>query len=699
MHESFTQGYFRGCYTMSDFTVGVMGESERADEEPCDAGGFKDFAQTQILVASSGLSVALAFYSIANYEYLSGWVRSNHSSNFEFAGVVAMLGAGIPFALAFLLWAGFPRTRRYLALAARGLSPLLLTAFFPALFCWRLWQGHDLEHLFFSGALVLATKALFDFALTSEVTALRERPLGRKILETWSSARELGAAMVRALPRTLGFWTVAIGVSVYVVFFSYHTIVHHRNVLTASFDLGLEENIIYNIVHNNRPILKSSPLGGPMASHLGSHATWFAYLLAVFYAPLQRTETLLVIQAILMGAAAIPLFLLAKRFVSTATSVAIAYLYLLYPGLHGAALYDFHYLPLGPFFLWYALYFAEKKRWAWVVVFALISLSVREDVAVSLGFLGGLWLLAGRRPRASLGLLLLGAGYFVVMKGIVMHRAYGGGDAFVHQYKLLIPEGDRGFSGVVKTILSNPTYTLSTLVERQKLVYLLQILLPLSFFPLRRLIGIWACVPGLLFALFSTEYPPLLMISFQYTTYWSAQLFPLMILNFHWMDQEVRTGARRSSWKWSWYAAILLGALAMTYQYGALLQQHTVIGGFGRYHFGVDSDDIKRRKDVGKLLDQIPRTAKVVASENVVPQIANRVDVYTLRISVFDADYIVFRCPNSGDEAEHVVRSLESGAFGVVMESGEYVLAKRGYLTEKNEMYIGRLGGRRHDSE
>jgi hypothetical protein len=137
----------------------------------------------------------------------------------------------------------------------------------------------------------------------------------------------------------------------------------------------------------------------------------------------------------------------------------------------------------------------------------------------------------------------------------------------------------------------------------------------------------------------------------------------------------------------------------MTYQYGALFQHNTVEGGFGRYHFGTDSSDSIRRRDLGNILKMIPRDAKVVSSENIVPQISNRPNAYTLRVGTFDADYIVFRLPCSHDEGKHVVRALTRGTHGVVIQSGEFALAKRGYSTEKNDDYIARLGGRHHDED
>jgi uncharacterized membrane protein len=657
------------------------------------------FWQTLSLSVASLVSLALALWSTWARFDLVAFVRDHRLEPNADVGVTPAVVAGSTAAGVALLilaaFVGFPRSRAGLALAARRISPLIVAAFLPALFSWRLWSGRELAHLLFASALVLATKKLVAFALTAPQTCGSEAPELGPRSDVVARCREGISLMARAVPNSIGFWLVFVGVVWYSVFFSYYTIVHHYNVLSASFDLGLEENIIYNIVHFAKPIFKSSPLGGPGASHLGSHATWFAYLIAPIYAIWPKTETLLVLQAVLMGGAAIPLYLLARRFLSVGLAVFVAYLYLFFPGLHGANLYDFHYLPLGPFFLWFALYFVEKGRWVVAAIFALVCLSIREDIAVSLGFLGGLWLLSGRRSVPGLALLLLGAVYFVVMKGVVMHRAFGG-DAFVHQYKLLIPAGEHGFSGVVKTILSNPVYTLQTLLEEKKLVYFLQIMLPLSFFPLRRYIGLWAAVPGLLFALFSTEYPPLLMISFQYTTYWTAQLFPVLVLNLRWMDGRVREGRATPAWRTSWIVAMALGCLSVSHQYGALLQHNTTVGGFGRFHFGSDDSDFKRRRDLGKITAMVPPKAKVVATENVVPQLANRPDAYTLRVGVFDADYIIFRLPTSGDERRNVVRVLGDGQFGIVIESGEFVLAKRGASTERNEQFIARMGGRHH---
>jgi len=657
---------------------------------------YSDRARAALLLGLEAAAIVLGSWSWSYSDALLEWVRHNQfgqGTHTHPPTIPVVLGFASVALVSLGVMTCLPSLRALMHQVARRAAPLILLAFLPMLFNWRLWVDRDLLHLFYAFTVVGLAKWLVRYSLeTPDLGDGVPRALwgsvrgARNTLQDW-------AAALQALPRHLPLIIVCIACVIYTVFFSYHTVVHHRNVLSSSLDLGLEDNLVWNVWHR-APLFKSSPLGGPNSSHLGFHATWFSFVIAPIYALRPNAESLLIIQAFLFGSAALPLFLFGQRLVGKWLACLIALAYVLYPGLHGSNLYDFHYLPLGPFFLWFTIYFADKRRWVWTVVFALLSLSVREDVAAGLAGLGGLMLLSGRRPFTGVVLMIMGAAYFVVMKGVVMHRAMGGGDAFVHQYKLLIPEDDNSFVGVIKTIMSNPIFTLETLLERQKLVYLVQIMLPLAFIPLLRPIGLWASMVGFVFTLLSTKYTPQIMISFQYTAYWTAQLFPATLFTFRWMTRSAAVNGRPGlAWKWSWIAALALGTAAMSYQYGALIQQNTAWGGFGPYHFGTDAADLKRRADLKPLLDLIPPRAKVVACENVVPQLSNRPDAYTLRLSVYDAEYILFHLPAPQFERENVLEALQSRRFGVLRESGEFVLAKRGHSTSDNLRIIGRLGG------
>ena len=63
-----------------------------------------------------------------------------------------------------------------------------------------------------------------------------------------------------------------------------------------------------------RIFLKSSPATGPEGTHFVRHATLIAYVFAPIYALAQRAETLLVLQATLLGSAVIPLFAFAAGY-------------------------------------------------------------------------------------------------------------------------------------------------------------------------------------------------------------------------------------------------------------------------------------------------------------------------------------------------------------------------------------------------
>jgi uncharacterized membrane protein len=507
-----------------------------------------------------------------------------------------------------------------------------------------------------------------------------------------ADARAGGAAAQRYLPRSMPFLLVLLAASVYAAYFSYYTVVHHRNVLSSSLDLGLEENVIWHALHSGA-LFRTTPYGGPTGNLVGEHAAYLSYVIAPIYGIRQSAETLLILQSVLIGGAAIPLYLVARQYLGPWLSCLVGILYIFYPAVHGSNLYDFHYPPLAPFFLWFTLFFVLRRRTVASVIFAILSLSVREDVSLGLTILGLFLVFTNRRARAGVWLAAAGVVYFIAMKLVIMPIQRGGQEAFLHQYAGLVGEGTRGFSGVMKSVLANPPFTLGVVLDKDKLIYLLEIFLPLAFFPLRRPIGLLCCVPGFLFTLLSTGYRPLYQISFQYTAHWTSYLFIALIANLAWSGREsARRGSVGRAWRRAWIAAMVLGTLVTSYQLGGLIQHNATRGGFGTYHFGTTSEDLERRRTLRELLVMVPPEAKIVASENIVPQVSNRAFAYTLRMGIADADYLLFNVPPGGDERARVMEVLPPGTFGVIAERGQYVLAKRGHPTDLNEGVLKRMG-------
>ena len=97
-------------------------------------------------------------------------------------------------------------------------------------------------------------------------------------------------------------------------------------------------------------------MGGPIATHIGLHETYISYLIGIFYRLAPRPETLLVLQSLLIGGAALPLFACTRAATwARGRPASSPCCFLFYAPLHGSNLYDFHYLPFAPFFLWTTL--------------------------------------------------------------------------------------------------------------------------------------------------------------------------------------------------------------------------------------------------------------------------------------------------------------------------------------------------------
>ena len=565
--------------------------------------------------------------------------------------------------------------------ASRRLAPALLAVLVPPLLDWRAWEGRDLHFLALAGALVVGIRGLGRVARSAP-------PLGWSRGAAWDRV----AAVLRRLPPATRHPVLVVGLAAlgYVLYFGYYTIVHHRNGYSHSFDLGLESNALWNVVHGG-PFLKSSPFSGPEGSLVGYHAIFFAYALAPLYALHPDPETLLAIQAALVGAAALPLFLWGRAHVGEPAAALVAVCYLLYPPLHGANLYDFHYLTIAPFFLWLTLWALDTRRDRLAAAGALCCLLLREDVAASLAVLGLYLVLSGRRPVAGVLVTAASVSYFVAVKFVVMPAAQPD-PSFLYAWAGLLPAGERSFSSVLKTIVGNPVYTAGTLLTLPKLVYVLQLLVPLAFLPLRRPIGLLFLLPGLFFTLLSTGYPPFVQISFQYTSHWTGFLFPALVLALCRPDRApcpnaLPAGAFRPA-----LVALLAGTLVSSHQYGAVLQRHTARAGFEAFRFGTTDLDRQRRAELLALIARVPPRARIAASETVVPHVSSRPDAYTLRLGVYDAEYLLFSLvPTAAGEVAPARAALRDGGFGVVASGSHYALARRGNDQEGNAAVLEHL--------
>lgn len=534
-----------------------------------------------MLLAAVGASIGLAI----------GYIRLGEDPQRYFAtNALAreprqqlLITACVAAALLVLAGIGYARIRRQdgsiagvLLHFARRLAPLGVVGFIPFLYQWQFWTNHELPFLVLTGIALICLGAGLR-------TAVGAGPFSWEMATIDDLATAARSVRTRwpSLARHLPLMTVCTAALGYTIYFSYYTIAWHQGVY-SSYDLAIENNVMWNVLHGNE-FFKSTIVFGPVGSHFGYHATLFAYAMLPPYALAPRAETLLFIQSMLLGFAAVPLFLFARRHVSDALACILAVLYLLYPPVHGANMFEFHYPPLGTFFLWTLLYALDARR-NWLAAIALIlTLSIREDVSAGPMIWGAYYLISGRRPKAGLIVASISAIYFVLIKLVIMPR-FAGHETFAFIFKDLQPPGEAGFFSILKTVFSNPAYSMVKILEPSKLLFLLQVFVPLAFLPLRRPLGALFLVPGILFSLLSTDYSPVVSIHYQYTAHWTTFLFVALILVL------VRYGKGQ---RWASMGTVAFGLITCSYQFGSVLQQNNSWGGPIPYKFGF-TPEVKR---------------------------------------------------------------------------------------------------------
>jgi uncharacterized membrane protein len=564
------------------------------------------------------------------------------------------------------------------------LSPVAPVALAPVFVSWAVWQDHDVPFLLLVLLEILAFKATLSAAIDA-------RP--RELLLS-SFARDTGKSPIPVI-RTLKWprygWLTVVGIAsiYYTVWFSYYTTIWHLSG-RSGWDLSIEDNILWNIVHGGR-FFHAAPALGPTGSHFRRHAALIAYLLAPFYALHQSSEMVLILQSALQGLAAIPLFLFARRRLGETTAAIIALVYLLHPALQESNLFEAHYVKFGPLPFFTTLWLLDSRRTRAAIIAACLTVAVREDVATWVVLLGLWGIFADRSRRVSIFITALSCVYVALVKFVIMPALAGGQDELAFMYRELIPQGKESFAWAMVTVVTNPAYFIRSLLEMDKLVYFLQIMVPLALIPLTRKIGWFALIPGTVYSLMETQYHALVDIHYQYSPHFLAFVFPTLVFAL----ESRGEGTRLSSKRVGALGAIVLGTLLCAYQYGPMFQQNNSRGGPIPYKFGWDDEGRARHRAIVELKQILPERAKVAASAFTVTQISSRPDGYSLSMSLYDADWIMAPTVRSeflSSEKTHTVEALSSGTFGVVAVRPPFFIAKRGYPTHKNASLLASIG-------
>jgi len=553
------------------------------------------------------------------------------------------------------------------------LAPLMLLPLGPMLFRPKVWVGrHDsLLPLMILVLLVFEVLAFRCLTHVPPAVALWWKEATEQIPE---KARRHGPLVI-----------VLLAGAFYAAFFIFYTLRWHYKLRTGNYDLSINNNLMFGGLHGK---FLESPLVFPKepAKYLANHVKLGAYLFLPIYALFPRAETLFVIQSVFIGFGAVPLFLFARRHLSPAISMLVALAYLAYYPLHGASFSEFQAVPVAAALIFTVIWAVDARRHKILAVAFVAALLMREDVSVGLAVAGGFLVLTGYRPGPGLAIMTASTAYFLLLRFYVMDAA--GSWWFPNMYKDLWADGEKGFRSVIKTVLSNPTFTLSKIIVEKKLVYMMHLLVPLAFLPVRRWYLWAALLPGAFLTLLVTNYDPPVTFSFHYVMHWAPYLFVAAVLALAALRDGPLFGPERQR---AAVATMVAGSLVLSYHYGAFARREgSFKAGFSKIEFTYTQAEYERYQQLLELTSVIPKDASVAATEKCGPHLSSRLDMFTMRNGPQTAEWIVgsSRELKLSKTRPMLKEALESGRYGVLKRIGDFALMKRGHPTDGNQALI-----------
>ncbi|MEZ4370360.1 MAG: DUF2079 domain-containing protein [Polyangiaceae bacterium] len=623
---------------------------------------------------------AVVFYWVLRgADWLPGFVKSNAMEKALRKRMIKSMAGGIGVgALIVLAIALVQRLRRRdLENVERWLwflSPLALLPSIPIFFRTELWVKRN--------DALLPLLAAFGILL--------EGSLSRALLHAPSVLGRVRSKVLQAIPKAVArngwTWVVVVASVSFTAFIAYYTCLNHFSLKTHNFDTGINNNLVYGMLSgrfNESPVT----LGDQAPKYLAVHAKFGLYVYAPIYALRPRPETLFILQACSTGLAAIPLFLLARRYIVQWLAALVALCYLAYYPMHSAAFFELKPIEFAAVFVILTAYLVDTRRWIWATLTFIVSMLMRDDLPVTMAVMGAVFAFSGHRPKYGFFMAASASLWFFVLRFVIMGDK--GDWWFPSMYDDLFPPGEKGFGPVAKTLLTNPVYTFKTVVTEPKIYYFLHLFVPLAFLPARRAF-VWVLfIPGLLFSLLTTGYKPTISYSFQYVMHWCALLFlatPFVLRSIQNRAGKVRAvGAA--------LAMLMLTAITQ-FQWGAFSHKQ-LIAGFTHIDFDYSPEDSKRYHQLLGLANMIPPDAEVSSTEIVGPHVSSRVTMYAIRLSWGKqmGEYVLIskRELRLEKTEARLWEILSSGSHGLMARDGEFILLRRGADTSKNKALIQEL--------
>jgi uncharacterized membrane protein len=467
----------------------------------------------------------------------------------------------------------------------------------------------------------------------------------------------------------------------YSTYFSALSIQRHNSFRTHASDMGQMDQALWNTLHGN--ILQDTRPNGTQMPRLTDHVEPIFLVIPFVFLIYAGIESLFVVQSIAIALGALAIYWIARRRLKSEwASVLFAAMYLLFPALQAANLAEFHAVTFAPAPLMFAYNYGEERAWKRYVLFALIALAVKEEIALlvftmavyfaiqstvySLQSTGKTFTFHVSRftfrlrcvPLIIAAISL--AWFFVAVFVIIPHFSIAGQSPYVNRYD------------------KTPMAIILGLLTPEKLAYLAQLLASVGFLaifdPVSLLVGSSSLILNLL-----SNYPA----QYSGTYHYSAPVAPYFVLG-----AIGGAAALQNSKSKIRNSLVIIPAFVIALGYHALAG-YTPFGGEFFWPAVTPHQQL-----LARFTDQIPRDVPAMTTSALYPHLSHRRVLYRFGQLPIPADtqYVLLDVSqvttNPIDYVSNYRDALKQG-FGIRDALDGYILLQRGLPQKElpNEFY------------
>lgn len=432
----------------------------------------------------------------------------------------------------------------------------------------------------------------------------------------------------------------------YVLIFSFFSLWKYYNFQYNAMDLAIINQVFYNSANGDFFVSSIHP-----PSYLGDHFSPILFLLLPLYFFYQEPQTLLIFQTIILALCAWPIFLISREKLNGGWALFLSFAWLANPFVHNINLFEFSFLPFAVFFIFWAFYFYQKEKFILFLIFCLIAMIVREDVALVVFMFCPLAFIQKRKTKwIILPAFLSIAYFFMAIKATGIEAPAG-------QYKFLIYYSWLGetLPDIIKNIIFNPILPIFHVFKLNNFLFFLALLLPVVFLPifapLNLLLGLGIFLQLILRSGGGSE--TLLQ------THYASLIFPAIFISAIYGLKKIKENKKKNAfisliekYKSLSFTILAVGVVYSTFMLSPIFNIAKIIS-----KNGLLSEEAKIGQE---FLKKIPKNEAIAADYNFLTPLSSRKNIYSLNYIFLKKQQFLTRDYYLPNDTQYLIFNYES---------------------------------------